>query len=57
MKKLGVVAMLLLTIGSFAAPIKADAAGGCSNFYCIDMWDSYCVDKGCGFLWLNPETN
>ena len=45
MKKLCVVAMLLITIGSFASPIKVEAAGGCSNYYCIDMFYPYCENK------------
>ena len=49
--------MLLITIGSFASPIKVEAAGGCSNYYCIDMFYPYCENKLCGFLWLNPQTH
>lgn len=57
MKKLCVMAMLLITIGSFASPIKAEAAGGCSNFYQLAAYFPYCEDQGCGFLWLNPQTH
>ena len=48
--------MLLITIGSFAIPIKAEAAGGCSNYYLFESYYPYCEDKGCGFFWHNPET-
>ena len=57
MKKIGFLVILLSAISSAASPIRAEAAGGCSSSYTINItYDPYCEEKGCGFLWLIPET-
>lgn len=54
---LSVIAALLVTFSVMGASTMQVKAEGCGNWYVYYTGTPYCKNEGCGFLWLNPQTN
>lgn len=54
---LNLMAALLMTVSVIGGTTLQASAEGCGNWEAYLTGTPYCIDEGCGFLWLNPQTH
>lgn len=54
---LSLIAALLVTVSVVGVPTMQVEAAGCGNWEIYATGTPYCVENGCGFLWLKPESH